>query len=570
MKFSNKVNNRLQKFLLCGVAAVSLITINTIAFAEPGSVYVLQLGSFDSKEQAEQKWQELKAKNPDALGKLTLHISEISMTGDNKVTYRTQAGPVESHEKASDICGKLFQQGNECYVVETAMFAQEPLPENAASSTVTEVKPAEAEKVTTVYTPPQQQGTSVQLSQGDQTVPGRGPQFLDTTPQQTNAPAAAAEPAQAPAVTAVPAYTSAAPRPQTQQIANDDDYESPAAERNSNSFLFGRTPKHHTAVTQTATEQPTPEPTPVASASKSGFFGWFGSSKPAPTPVPVTVAPVAPVAVATVQAPPAPAAEPVGNVNVAEAIRVPLTRDNSTMPPQTVVVAPPGTPLMNMPAPDSNGVYWAQINYFADEASAHNFYEEFRNAYPDISDGIRMRITRPYAYANTRGRVTLRMGTFAQASDIRAICAMASHQNLNCISVKDASPLGAGSSYLGNKAPENLSSAFPSVSASSSGGHFLDAAPQHVDTVAYWVQFGSFGSYDDAMDKWKDIQKSNKKLLSKLRPSISEPEMSSYERKVFRLRTGPFNNRGIADSLCDKLSTRGESCIVLGENPLFN
>lgn len=557
MIFSSKVNKRLQKFLLCGAATVSLITINTIAFAGPDATYVLQLGSFDSKEQAEQKWQELKTKNPDALGKLSLHISEISMTGDNKVTYRTQAGPVDSHAKASEICGKLFEQGNECYVVETAMFAQESAPASGNA--------AETEKVTTVYTPPQQQaGTSLQMSQGDQPVAGRGPQFLDAGSQPQVQAAPAAQPQQA------PAYAST----QTQAAAdNEDQNTSPAAERNPNSFLFGHPARHHTAVAQTtAMEQPAPEPTPVP-ASKPGFFsGWFGSSAPAPTPAPVTVAPVAPVAVTPVQTAPAAGGDVEGNVNVAEAIRVPLTQDNTTPAPQqhVVAVAPPATPQANMPAPDSNGVFWAQINYFPDEASAHSFYEEFRNTYPDISDGIRMRITRPYAYANARGRVTLRMGTFATAGDIRAICAMASQQNLNCVSVKDASPVGAGTAYQ-SKSTGNLAEAFPSVSSppSSSGAHFLDA-PQHVDNVAYWVQFGSFSSHDDAMDKWKDMQKSNKKLLSKLRPSISEPEMSSSDSHVFRLRTGPFNSRGIADSLCDKLSMHGESCIVLGENPLFN
>jgi hypothetical protein len=253
--------------------------------------------------------------------------------------------------------------------------------------------------------------------------------------------------------------------------------------------------------------------------------------------------------------PPAPA---VGKVEVAEAIRVPLSGENGG---DNITPARNNNVAFSTAGESSGVAYWAQISYFDDEASAHNFYEEFRNTYPDISDGLRMRITRPYASAANRGgRVTLRVGAFTTITNVDTLCALAGRHGLGCVSVRDTS--AAIPSYMQEE--KNARHYTPDEVEHAKSSNFLDAPAS--SGVTYWVQLGTFDSEDEAWDKWKELKQANKKLVGKTNASVVQPE-SSFARtaNVFRLRAGPFSNREGAYSMCNRLTRKGEDCVVLSE-----
>ena len=51
-------------------------------------------------------------------------------------------------------------------------------------------------------------------------------------------------------------------------------------------------------------------------------------------------------------------------------------------------------------------------------------------------------------------------------------------------------------------------------------------------------------------------------LLSDLRPAIREADLGS-QGKVFRLQIGPFQNRSIAEDMCQQLQAKEQGCFVL-------
>lgn len=92
-------------------------------------VFLLQLGSFESKQEAQSRWIELQGKYPQLLEGLSVRLQDVTLPPDNYTVYRTQAGPLPSPADAQIICDRLSARQDECYVVETAMFRPEQLVE---------------------------------------------------------------------------------------------------------------------------------------------------------------------------------------------------------------------------------------------------------------------------------------------------------------------------------------------------------------------------------------------------------------------------------------------------------
>lgn len=104
--------------------AISTLLASTLSFsAHADGVYLLQLGSFEKKEEANAKWQSLQKKYPQLLEGLNVRLQDVTLPPDNFTVYRTQAGALKSRANAQSICDRLSQSGDECYVVETAMVA---------------------------------------------------------------------------------------------------------------------------------------------------------------------------------------------------------------------------------------------------------------------------------------------------------------------------------------------------------------------------------------------------------------------------------------------------------------
>lgn len=117
------------------LAATTLLSAPAVA----APVFMLQFGSFETKEEAEARLNELKSEHAGVIGSMQSGIREVTLPPDNLTVYRTQAGPVETRATAQSICGQLASNGDECYVVETAMA-----PSFAAPTQVAQATPAPA------------------------------------------------------------------------------------------------------------------------------------------------------------------------------------------------------------------------------------------------------------------------------------------------------------------------------------------------------------------------------------------------------------------------------------------
>ncbi|TAE33206.1 MAG: hypothetical protein EAY65_05395 [Alphaproteobacteria bacterium] len=90
--------------------------------ASSQTMFMVQLGTFESEEQASAHWKKMTQTFPEEFESLRYTPNEIMMRPDNFVSYRTQAGPIPSREEAEELCSKIMTRGHECYVAETAMF----------------------------------------------------------------------------------------------------------------------------------------------------------------------------------------------------------------------------------------------------------------------------------------------------------------------------------------------------------------------------------------------------------------------------------------------------------------
>ncbi|HEU5048398.1 MAG TPA: SPOR domain-containing protein [Rickettsiales bacterium] len=563
-------HKNLRKLAFSGFAIACL---TSSAYAD--STYILQLGTADTKEKAEQKWEELKSKNPDILGSLKVHISEVAMGQSDKVTYRTQAGPIDSQASADQLCSKLLDKGNECYVIETAMFASDEVSGDTAANTSGKTRQPEIIALPThdlAESAPSSEKTA-SATPHRLIVPARAPRFLDEG--DADALNAATQPSEAMVASA------SAPTPAAEPFASantDEENEKPAPRKARRAAKAGRkvvadndnkttkksgiivpdrAPRYldddesgeqqvaAKAAPAEAEATPLAVATPVAlpdeaaatptvkvAENKPGFFArLFGASSEEKKLPPAPPTPEAAAAEPESAPAAAPAKEVVGNVSVAEAIRVPLTKGD----PSSASAAPMRKQLAEAGAQDNKN-YWVQITYFADEHQAHYFYESFRNTYPDISDDVRMRITR--SKGEESGQVTLKLGTFSNPAYINAVCSLAAKHSLHCAKIADRTPT-------------------PNI--------FNSGADDFPAQNTFWVQLGAYTTSEEAWSKWQSIKSKNEDLVSGSSAIITTPALSNGEEKHYHLRAGPFSNQSSANDLCAKLTQAGESCSVAGE-----
>ncbi len=518
--------------LLCArwmpcVVAVLFLASADYAYAE--STFLLQLGSTDTEAKALQKWEEIKSKNTDVVGALTLRVAQVALPPENKISYRTQAGPVSSRDQATSLCKTLQSRSIECYVVETALFTAEssapkivPAPQEA--------HPKETMSSAVVSAPAAVQGLSVAA-----TVPPATAKAVPVAPVVTSF------------LPAVPPPPSAPPIPPVSENKTPAVRYVPGQEPKflsipKSASMFAELPWLAAKKSQASVPAPAPDMImPAREKEKTPFIEQVAGNAPR---ISAGIKPTAP-------------SDAKGQVRVAEAIRVPVGSGKFIRTPVLsnlpAVRGEGGLPSQPMPKR-----YWAQLGYFMDEATAYDFYDEFRTAYPQLSDGVRVRITRPYISSDkSRKRVALRMGPFANAGDVRIVCKAANKHNIQCVNIRDI-----GSSSV---------TADTAVRSRYSKSHFVseDAQenaverPAAVSTETYWVQLGTFPSSGEAWDNWQQLRETHQKALGKLHASVTSPPMSSAVRAAFRLRAGPLVNETEAKGLCSALREGGARCIVV-------
>ena len=178
------------------------------------SMTMVQFGSFETREEAEKRLDDMKSKYSAKIAGIPASVREVKLPPDNLTVYRTQAGPVENRAAAQSICTQLASAGDECYIVQTAMLPQSTPVAVAAPATApapakaTSVLAAPVESVLAPATPENDGGEGSSITsklESLKDVPARDPSNREALASLTTAAAPAASEAPPETISDVPA-----------------------------------------------------------------------------------------------------------------------------------------------------------------------------------------------------------------------------------------------------------------------------------------------------------------------------------------------------------------------------
>ncbi|MDB2415110.1 ankyrin repeat domain-containing protein [Rickettsiales bacterium] len=116
MPWKNKKENKVQEPL-------------SVKYIQPvkDPLFYMQLGAFDSEDQALYIWNSLKNSNPDLLGNLSYKLVKATLSPVNKEVVRLRAGVGDVRSDAEKKCDNLRQRNIECFVVERPKSRQKKI-----------------------------------------------------------------------------------------------------------------------------------------------------------------------------------------------------------------------------------------------------------------------------------------------------------------------------------------------------------------------------------------------------------------------------------------------------------
>lgn len=501
--------------------------------ARAASTFLLQFGQHDSQEAAREQWENLQEDYPQLLGDLRFRLAEVELSSGTK--YRAQASALSSRSNAQERCSELTAADVECLVVETSMYQPEPVQNEVA----VEGDAAETEMAISNDEPIEE----VMMSE-DSAVAS-----LESVPELAEVDEAPVEPEK-----------QASFRDSLFPWLRDED-EDDEAEADEPVEPMSAEPASEP--TRMEPEVPSENMDREALTSLSSQFDEMVSPTEAPMAEYEPEAPVmaarAPKNLAKSPAPQIPAATgdaDAVDVEVAEAIRVPVSFGRAMPVPAQKPVGYGGFPSQASRQP----TLWVQLAHFIDKDAAIAYWREVSYGNPELARLLRVKVISPWKRNRySTPKTSLRIGPFASRGDINNLCSLAAQQELNCTLVSEVGSSTAANSYTAPRirtAPANRHDRIKAV-----GRGY--GRPGTQPSGMYWVQLGAFGQVSDAQDRWNELKSVHANLLEHMQPQVSYPVLSSGAQPVFHLRTGPFVNRVSANGLCDKLQARHLGCVVI-------
>jgi cell division septation protein DedD len=80
--------------------------------------YRVQLGSFETSESAQKRWQEIKSRHADLVGSLSMVLERVELKAKG-TKYRLQAGPLKSADDVQKLCNALAKRKVGCFLVKS-------------------------------------------------------------------------------------------------------------------------------------------------------------------------------------------------------------------------------------------------------------------------------------------------------------------------------------------------------------------------------------------------------------------------------------------------------------------
>ena len=239
-----------------------------------------------------------------------------------------------------------------------------------------------------------------------------------------------------------------------------------------------------------------------------------------------------------------------GQVQVAEAIRVPLSEGNDA------ATIKPLNPTFKVPSSDNQSNTksattpgWLTIDTFPNEDVALSFWEEVHSALPKNAAHLHVRVMKPLM-TQQQSTASLAVGPFTDSAEATAFCdsIQAKERGLACNYDGGASATKPthGDGYNNRRIAEARK-------------HFQQNPPADVLNKQYWVQVLSAPNQLEALHQWEEMKAGNSDLLNGMRSSVS----TSADHNAYVVRVGPVATNDDAIAFCTKLQGRGIKCRVL-------
>jgi hypothetical protein len=243
-----------------------------------------------------------------------------------------------------------------------------------------------------------------------------------------------------------------------------------------------------------------------------------------------------------------------GQVQVAEAIRVPLSQGSTGREQISIKALPDIRPTFRQESPDGTadiadnaGAGWLTVDTFPNEDIATAFWGEVRSTAPKRTKNLRVRVMRPLM-ADAH-KASLSIGPFASGKEADAFCEtiQARERGLNCSYQDNSGKQTARSNAYGERRKHFAENGYGNL------------APAAGPSKQYWVQVLSAASHMDALRQWDVMRSSNPDVFSGMRSSVS----TSMADRSYVVRVGPIAGNDEAIQFCAKLQKRSINCQVL-------
>jgi hypothetical protein len=515
--------------------AAMLLSITPLA-AQAQTDYFIQLGSYPTEQEAKEAWESAAKRFSKPLAPLHYITKKIDASFSQDVSFRAQGGTLTTREDAQKICDEILNTGSECLVVEAvAAVTTKPLEQPQAKNMVT---PAQ---VPTPASPEEKHTTS------------------ETSQTHTPTPTSAQESA-----TIIPAPKKETSNWFTRLFSSRDELSEP--EITSQATLA----EDATTVEIKETIDPTGEnaqkpievdrnaavPTPEADIPAAATLEpWHAPATPAPT--------TALTATSTPTHTPAPNTPRKADVEIAEAINVPLStasKETKIVPIDTNVMP---TQALGLPSEPLQAVsLWAEIGAFSNQQAASDFWQALRVQDNTLPNNLRLRFIQPFQRTYHRDAVSMRVGPFTSTEAARHVCGYVHDDTLHCKIIRDKN-LSESMKSTSKQARDAVTSSRGDARAyPTSAGWTLFGTSSSTQNNAVWLQLGTFTDPAQAQQQWDKLKSTHKNLLNGISVQIISPDISSAKTANYRLRAGAFNSTLTAITACEKLRTSDVSCIV--------
>lgn len=604
--------------------AIVLTLTATTALAKPASVFMLQFGSFESEQEANDRLGALKSKHSGIVGALPTRVLEVQLP-DNLTVFRTQAGPVPSRADAQSLCGQLASNGDECYVVETAMTNTPPATMTAAAPAVAPAAamPSSIEEAAKLAAAPAPVAPAASVSReaplmmAAQAKPvSQSMEEMPNVRALTSAPpvtarmgdasakpvAPAAAPKQAQTIEERPSFWSRlnpfsesepeAPKPALKPAAPAPvaaPVETVSVVEPKNVALSD--PSRPTVALPRLSDAPSaapaspmqlPPPPSLTPASKPIYDQYLQQNAgrmSAPAPVVPAAAPQAsPFATASNETlsrmgKPAPIAAGNGDVKVGEAQRVPLTQSGEAMfqpsgsaispPDATTPIFPPG--IQPPPPPLAS----PEVALPPSQPMGKSLWADigrFRDPSTALSYWDSYRNAHP-DFPVVRVRVTQSYVQKSRGNESVSLRVgpFAKQQSLaylcRTINENERQPELSCNEVTDLGISSAQATGRQRVLMGEANARRAMAQSTRLPDQ-YWLQLGAFPTLSQAQEHWATMKAKLGNNLPGNQPDVTTPAMGSTGVASYRVRSGPFRTQGDALAACNMVKNVGGNCIV--------